>query len=79
MRDTGDGTPFAACDHSDPCRLVTMGNYFPSRVDIDFVRQIACDHEDLFFELLQISSYVGTRDSGEKGEIPTPSIIVDKY
>ena len=29
VRDTGDGTPFAACDNGDPCRLVTMGIIFP--------------------------------------------------
>ena len=48
VEDTGDGTPFAACDNGDPCRLVTIGNYIPIWVDIDFVRQIACDHTDLF-------------------------------
>ena len=48
VEDTGDGTPFAACDNGDPCRLVTIGNYIHSRVDIDLVRQIACDNEDLF-------------------------------
>ena len=48
--DTGDGTPFAACDHRDPCRLVNMGNYIHMSVDIDFVRQIACDYIYLFLK-----------------------------
>ena len=48
VEDTGDGTPFAACDYRDPCRLVTIGNYIHRQVYIDFVRKIACDYMDLF-------------------------------
>ena len=72
--DTGDGTPFAACDHRDPCRLVTMGNYIHIWVDIDFVRQIACDHEDLFLNVCRFLPTLVQAILAKKVRSPHPQL-----
>ena len=74
MRDTGDGTPFAACDNGDPCRLVTIGNYIHSRVDIDLVRQIACDNEDLFLNFCRILPTLVHAILAKKVKSPHPQL-----
>ena len=74
VRDTGDGTPFAACDNGDPCRLVTIGNYIHSRVDIDLVRQIACDNEDLFLNFCRILPTLVDAILAKKVKSPHPQL-----
>ena len=72
MEDTGDGTPLAACDHRDPCRLVTIGNYIHIWIDIDFVRQIACDHTDLFVDFCRFLPIIVQAILAEKVRSPHP-------